>query len=42
MEEAAVLYIHALVDEQEGSLSHLPENARMPIKLVSSCTVKIL
>ena len=28
MEEAVVLYIHALVDEQEGSLSHLPENAR--------------
>ena len=29
MEEAAVLYIHALVDEQEGSLSHLPENAQI-------------
>ena len=28
MEEAVVLYIHAL-DEQEGSLSHLPENAQI-------------
>ena len=26
---AVVLYIHALLHEQEGSLSHLPVNARI-------------
>ena len=34
MEEAAVVYIHALVNEQEESLSHLPEMHKL-IKLVN-------